>query len=75
MTRYLEKANYYSHTGKGVKSALLGALKISKVYGGYEVKPKYVSKKERKGKGYTKKLIKMEDKSFCLKVDLQKLKV
>lgn len=70
LVRHLEKNDYYTHVGHSVKSALLGALKISKVHGKQVVKPKYVSKKEGKGKNFSKKLVKIDDTSFQLQIDL-----
>jgi len=70
LVRHLEKENYYTHVGHSVKSALLGAVKISKLHGHLVVKPKYISKEKKKGSKRVKQLIKQEDKSFRLKIDL-----
>lgn len=71
LTNYmLEKADYFSHIGNAIQSALLGALAITKVTGKQVSKPVYRSKAEGKGKDYKKKIIKEEDKTFRLKFDI-----
>jgi len=70
LVRHLELNDYYTHVGNSVKSALLGSLKISKTYGTKEIKPKYKTKKSGRGKSYKKTLVKVEDTSFRLNVDL-----
>ena len=68
-TRQLEKANYYSHVGNSVQSALLASLAISKTYGALKDKPRFVVKKKGRGKTYKKWLEKIEDKTWQLKFD------
>lgn len=71
LTNYmLKKANYYSHVGKSVQSALLGALSITKVHGCLVPKPKYTVKTEGRGKSYKKTVVKTEDKTWELKLDV-----
>jgi len=70
LVRQLEKEHYYTHVGHSVKSALLGAVKISKIHGQTVVKPKYITKIKKKGSKRVKQLIKQEDKSFQIKIDL-----
>lgn len=67
LTNYmLKKANYFSHVGQMVQSAVLGALGISKVYGYLCPKPKYKSRAEGKGKSYKKIVVTVEDKTWEL---------
>lgn len=71
LTNYLlEKAGYFSHVGNAIQSALLGSLAVTKVWGKEVPKPKYVSRKEGKGKDFKRKLIKEEDKTFRLQFDI-----
>jgi hypothetical protein len=71
LTNYmLDKADYFSHVGSAIQSALLGSLAITKVSGKEVSKPVYRTKKEGKGKDYKKKLVKEEDKTFRLQFDV-----
>jgi len=70
LVRHLERNDYYTHVGNSVKSALLGSLKISKLHGKKEINPKYVAKTSGKGKTFKKKLVKIDETSFSLAVDL-----
>ena len=51
LTNYkLEQANYFSHVGNSVQSALLGSLAISKVFSKEIPKPVFVSRKKGRGR-------------------------
>lgn len=70
LTNYqLEKANYFSHVGNTIESALLGALGISKTYGCMKPKPRFVSKKKGRGSKLKRWVEKVEDKSWSMKFD------
>lgn len=62
----LKQADYFSHTGKSVQQALLGSLSVTKVQGKMCVKPKFVVKKEGRGRSYAKHVVAIEDKSWKL---------
>lgn len=65
LTNYmLEKANYFSHVGNSIQSALLGSLAISKTHGCLKPKPKFVVRTKGRGKNYKKWLEKIEDKTW-----------
>jgi hypothetical protein len=68
--RQLEKTDFYTHVGNGIKSGLLGGLIITKIHGEFVEKPKFSTKKEKKGKGFEKVVIKTKDKAWQLKIDL-----
>ncbi len=70
MTRQLEKANFMMSIGDAAKLGLLGSLMIAKIHG--QKKPRYSYKVETKMKNgsYQKKLIKLTDKRWELKIDL-----
>jgi len=71
LTNYMvEKANYFSHVGNCIESALLGALAISKTHGCMEAKPKYISRKSGRGKSLKRWLEKVEDETWELKFDV-----
>lgn len=68
LTNYmLGKADYFSHVGASVQQALLGSLAISKIQGKMITKPKYVTKKEGRGRSYAKHVVAIEDKTWELK--------
>lgn len=66
----LGKANYYSHVGCEVESALLGSLAIAKVSGRYVSKPKYIAKKKGRGAGLKRWIEKTDDKAWELDISL-----
>lgn len=71
MQRQLELNGFYRKIGDATKLGLIGSLMIAKIGGQWVPKPKYVVQKFQKPDGsYTKKLIKKEDKSWQLKIDL-----
>lgn len=71
LTNYmLKKAKFFSHVGSSVQSALLGSLAITRVYGKTVPKPKYIVKEKGRGKSYTKKLLKSEEKTWELCFDI-----
>jgi hypothetical protein len=71
LTNYLlEKAQYFSHVGNSIQSALLGSLAITKVYGCAKAKPKYVSKKKGRGKSMKRWVDMIEDKTWELKFEI-----
>lgn len=71
VTNYmLEKANYFSHVGNSVQSALIGALAISKTYGCVKPKPKFVSKIKGKGKNRKKVVEMINDETWEMKFDV-----
>jgi len=66
----LKKANYYSHVGNSVQSALLGALAVSRVHGCLKPKAKYVVRAEGRGKSYKKHVVATKEKTWELKLDI-----
>lgn len=68
--RQLEKADFYTHVGNGIKSGLLGGLIISKVHGEMVEKPKFVTKRKKVGKKFENVVVKTKDKAWQLKIDL-----
>lgn len=71
LTNYmLEEANYFSHVGNSVQSALLGSLSIAKVHGCSADKPKYISRKKGRGKNLKRWIEKVEDESWRLKFNV-----
>lgn len=71
LTNYmLEEANYFSHVGNSIESALLGSLAISKTYGCMKPKPKYISRKSGRGKSMKRWLEKIENETWKLKFDV-----
>lgn len=70
VTNYmLKKANYFSHVGNSIQSALLAALAISKTYGTLSPKPRFVSRKKGRGKSMQRWIEKIEDKTWEMKFD------
>lgn len=63
----LKKSSYFSHVGFSCQSGLLGSLAISKVHGCMIPKPKYITRKEGKGRSYKKSVVMIEDKSWELR--------
>lgn len=70
MNFMLKQADYFCHVGGSVQSGLLGSLSISKVRGAMIPKPKFVARKEGKGKNYKKHVVMIEDKSWELRFDI-----
>lgn len=70
LTRQLEKAQFMMRMGDSAKLGLLGSLMIAKVHG--QMKPQYQYKVETKLKNgsWQKKLVKLKDKRWSLKIDL-----
>jgi hypothetical protein len=66
----LEKANYFSHVGSSIQTALLASLAISKTYGCMKPKPRFVSKKKGRGKQLKRWIEKVEDKTWEMKFDV-----
>lgn len=66
----LGRANYYSHVGNEVESALLGSLAIAKVSGRLCPKPKYVAKKKGRGAGLKRWIEKTDDKTWEITFDV-----
>jgi hypothetical protein len=66
----LQKANYFSHVGNSVQSALLGSLAVTKVHGCMESKPKYKVRSEGRGKSFKKYVEAVEDKTWQLALDI-----
>lgn len=65
MTNYmLEKANYFSHVGNSLETALLASLVVSKTHGCMKSKPKFVSKKKGRGTKLKRWVEKIENKSW-----------
>lgn len=69
MNHMLKQADYFSHVGSSVQSGLLGSLSISKIHGCMKPKPKYITRKEGKGKNYKKHVVMIEDKAWELRFD------
>ncbi len=65
----LNRADYFSHVGNSVQLGLLGSLSISKVRGEMIPKPRYIVKKEGRGKSYKKHVVMVEDKTWELRFD------
>ncbi len=71
LTNYmLKKANYYSHVGNSIQSALLGALAVSRIHGCMKPKPKFLVREEGRGKSYKKHVVAIKDKTWELKLDI-----
>lgn len=70
LVRQQVDAKYLQHVGNGIKSALLGALVITKTTGILIPKPKFVVKKKKIGKTTKKTLVKIEDRTWQLKHDI-----
>lgn len=71
LTNYmLKKADYFSHVGLTIQSALLGSLAITKVHGQLKPKPKFKTREEGRGKSYRIYVEAIEDKSWELKFDM-----
>lgn len=71
LTSYmLERANYFSHVGNSVETALLASLAISKTYGRMVPKPRFVSRKKGRGKGMKRWVERIDDKTWQLKFDV-----
>lgn len=74
LVRQQERAKYLKHVGNGIKSALLGAMVITKTYGFMRAKPRFVKKTKKKGGKTVKVLEKQEDKTWQLKHDIVRQK-
>jgi len=71
VTNYmLEKANYYSHVGNSIQSALLSSLAISKTYGCMKPKPRFVSRKKGRGRSLKRWIEKIENKTWEMNFDV-----
>lgn len=71
LTNYmLEKANYFSHVGNSIESALLASLAISKTYGTLRPKPRFISRKKGRGKSLKRWVEKIEDKTWEMKFSI-----
>jgi len=67
MTNYqLEKGDFLAHVGGLVWRSLLGALAISKPRGKMVAKPKFVVRKEGRGKSFKKHVQKIDEKTWRL---------
>jgi len=62
----LTKSGYFRHIGLSIQRALLGGLMITKTYGKLIPRPKFVVKKEGKGKNFKKNVVAVEDKTWEL---------
>lgn len=65
----LDKANYFSHVGNCIESAMLASLAISKISGCMKNKPKFVPRKSGRGKGLKRWVEKVENKSWQAEFD------
>lgn len=70
LTRQLEKTQFMMQIGDAAKLGLLGSLMIAKVGGQWKPKYKYKVDYKMKNGSWSKKLIKVEDKRWQLKIDL-----
>lgn len=61
MNYMLKRADYFSHVGSSVQSAVLGSLAISKVHGELIPKPRFVVRKNGKRGKEAKKFVVVED--------------
>lgn len=68
--RYLRKDGFLNKIGESVKLGLIGSMMIAKIHGRYVPRPKFKVKYEMKNLKFQKKLIKIEDKAWELKIDL-----
>ena len=70
LTNYkLERANYFSHVGNTIESALLASLAISKTRGVLCPKPKFVARKKGRGRSLKRWVEKVEDNTWDIKFD------
>lgn len=60
----LKRANYYSHVGNSIESALLGSLVISKTGGRLTPKPKFVARKKGRGSSLKRWVEKIDNKTW-----------
>lgn len=60
----LDRANYFSHVGNSIESAMLSSLVISKTSGRMVPRPKYISRKKGRGAGLKRWLEKIDDKTW-----------
>lgn len=72
LNHMLKRAGYYSHVGNSVQNGLLGSLMVSKVHGCMKAKPKFVSRKEGRGKNFKKHVVMIEDKTWELEFDIMR---
>lgn len=67
LTNYmLERANYYSHVGSEVETALLSSVIVSKTSGRLIPKPKFIARKKGRGRGLKRWVEKIDDKTWEL---------
>lgn len=65
LTNYmLTKANYFSHVGNSIETALLASLVVSKTGGCLKAKPKFISKKRGRGKDLKRWVEKIDNKTW-----------
>lgn len=74
MEKWLEDAKFYTHEQDGIKAALLGSLKITKVTTRQVPKPKYTVRRKREALGYSNELRMSKDTETqpCLSLVRQK---
>lgn len=71
LTNYkLEQANYFSHVGNSIQSALLGALAVTKTYGCMKPKPRFIARKKGRGKSLKRWIEKIEDKTWEMRFEV-----
>ena len=70
VTRQLEKAKFMMQIGDAAKLGLLGSLMIAKIHGQRRPMYKYKVETKMKNGSWAKKLVKLEDKRWELRVDL-----
>jgi hypothetical protein len=70
LQRQLEKDGFVKKVGDAMKLGMLGGLIIAKVGGKLVNKPKFVVEKKVKGGKYYNQLVKKEDKTWQLSIDL-----
>lgn len=70
LSRQLVKTKFMTQIGDAAKLGLIGSLMIAKVHGCYKPRPKYKVESKMVNGSYKKKLVKIEDKAWELKIDL-----
>lgn len=65
LTNYmLTRANYFSHVGNSIETALLSSLVVSKTCGRLVPKPRYIARKKGRGAGLKRWLEKIDNKTW-----------
>lgn len=64
LTFMQRQAHYFSHIGNAIQTGLLGALIVTKTTGKMCPKPKFVVRKDGKGKSFRKHVEKIDNKSW-----------